>query len=90
VNTAEVLDVTREALTVTLKIGAPVMIIALVVGLVISLLQALTQIQESTLAFVPKLVVIFVSLMLLLPFMLGQLTTFTRSIAARIASGSVG
>lgn len=89
-NTADVLDVTREALTVTLKVGGPVMVIALVVGLVISLLQALTQIQESTLAFVPKLVIIFISLMLLLPFMLGQLTTFTRGIAARIASGSVG
>ncbi|HTI88768.1 MAG TPA: flagellar biosynthesis protein FliQ [Alphaproteobacteria bacterium] len=89
-NTADVLDVTREAIAVTLKIGGPVMIIALVVGLVVSLLQALTQIQESTLAFVPKLIVIMVSLMLLLPFMLGQLTTFTRGIAARIASGSIG
>jgi flagellar biosynthetic protein FliQ len=89
-NAADVLDITREALMVTLKIGGPVMIIALVVGLVISLLQALTQIQESTLAFVPKLVVIFVSLMMLLPFMLSQLTTFTRGIAARIASGSIG
>lgn len=89
-NTADVLDVTREALMVTLKVGAPVMLIALVVGLVISLLQALTQIQEQTLAFVPKIVVIFVALMVLMPFMLGQLTGFTREIAARIAQGSIG
>jgi len=89
-NTADALDVTREALMVTLKVGAPIMIIALVVGLVISLLQALTQIQEQTLAFVPKIVVIFVALMVLMPFMLSQLTGFTREIAARIAQGSVG
>lgn len=89
-NTADVLDVTREALMVTLKVGAPVMIIALVVGLVISLIQALTQIQEQTLAFVPKIVIIFISLMALMPFMLNQLIGFTREIAARIAQGSIG
>ena len=87
-NAADVMDVTREAMMVTLKVGAPVMIISLVVGLVISLLQALTQIQEMTLAFVPKIIVIFVSLMLLMPFMLSELTGFTREIATRIvASG---
>jgi flagellar biosynthetic protein FliQ len=90
VNTADVLDVTREALMVTLKVGAPVMLIALVVGLIISLLQALTQIQEQTLAFVPKVVIIFVALMALMPFMLNQLIGFTREIAARIAAGNVG
>lgn len=89
-NTADVLDITREALMVTLKVGAPVMIIALLVGLIISLIQALTQIQEQTLAFVPKIVVIFVALMVLMPFMLSQLTGFTREIAARIAQGNVG
>jgi flagellar biosynthetic protein FliQ len=87
-NAAQVMDVTREALMVTLKIGAPIMIIALVVGLVISLLQALTQVQEMTLPFVPKIVVIFISLMLLMPFMLSQLSAFTRDMAARIAAGN--
>jgi len=86
VNSAEVMDITREALMVTLKVGAPIMVIALVVGLVISLLQALTQIQEQTLAFVPKIVVIFFSLMLLMPFMLSELSGFTHEIAARIVS----
>lgn len=85
-NSAEVMDITREALLVTLKVGAPVMVIALVVGLVISLLQALTQIQEMTLAFVPKIVIIFFSLMMLMPFMLSELTGFTHEIAARIVS----
>lgn len=81
---AQVLDVTREAIIVLLKLAAPLMIIALVVGLVISLFQALTQIQEMTLAFVPKILVIFVSLIFFLPFMVTTLVTFTQGLATRI------
>lgn len=81
---AQVLDVTREAIIVLLKLAAPLMIIALVVGLVISLFQALTQIQEMTLAFVPKILVIFVSLIFFLPFMVTTLITFTQGLATRI------
>ena len=75
------LDVTREALMVTLKVGVPVMLIALVVGLAVSLFQALTQIQEMTLSFIPKMIAIFLSLLLLMPFMLSTLTIFTNDIA---------
>ncbi len=81
---AEVLDVSREAVIVLLKLAAPLMIMALVVGLVISLFQALTQIQEMTLAFVPKILVIFVSLLFFLPFMVTTLVTFTQGLASRI------
>jgi flagellar biosynthetic protein FliQ len=81
---AGVLDVSREAVIVTLKIGLPVMLVALVVGLVVSLFQALTQIQEMTLSFIPKMIAIFLSLLLLMPFMLSTLTTFTQGIAERI------
>lgn len=81
---AQVLDVSREAIVVLLKLAAPLMITALVVGLVISLFQALTQIQEMTLAFVPKILVIFVSLLFFLPFMLTTLVTFTQGLATRI------
>lgn len=81
---AQVLDVTREAIIVLLKLASPLMIMALVVGLVISLFQALTQIQEMTLAFVPKILVIFISLLFFLPFMVNTLVTFTQSLAARI------
>lgn len=81
---AEVLDVSRDAIVVTLKIGVPIMVIALVVGLVVSLFQALTQIQEMTLSFIPKMIAIFLSLLLLMPFMLSTLTTFTRGLAERI------
>ena len=84
--TPEVLDIARDAIFVMLKIGAPVMIIALIVGLAISLVQALTQIQEMTLSFVPKMLVMFVSLLLLLPFMIATLSTFTERLADRIAS----
>lgn len=81
----EVIDIGREAVWVLLKISAPVMLIALGTGLSISLFQALTQIQEMTLAFVPKIIVIFISLTLLMPFMLATLMTFMESISQRIA-----
>jgi flagellar biosynthetic protein FliQ len=68
-NGAEVLDIARDAVWITLQTAAPVMLIGLVVGVVIALLQALTQIQEMTLVFVPKIVVIFAALILFLPFM---------------------
>jgi flagellar biosynthetic protein FliQ len=80
----DVLDVSREAVIVTLKMGVPIMLVALIVGLVISLFQALTQIQEMTLSFIPKMIAIFLSLLLLMPFMLSTLTTFTQGIAQRI------
>lgn len=82
----EVIEVAREGLIVLLKIGAPVMMIALTVGLTISLVQALTQIQEMTLAFVPKILVIFMSIMMLLPFMMNTLVTFAEKLFDRIVS----
>jgi len=71
-----------------LKIGAPTMMVALIVGLVISLFQALTQIQEMTLTFVPKIVAIVAALLLFMPFMLSSLTGFTQGLFDRIASGN--
>ena len=85
-DTPEVLDVARDSIIVMLKVGAPLMIIALLIGLAISLVQALTQIQEMTLSFVPKMLVMFASLLLLLPFMLATLSTFTERLADRIAA----
>jgi flagellar biosynthetic protein FliQ len=83
---ADVIEVGRDALIVLLKIGAPVLLVALVVGLAISLVQALTQIQEMTLAFVPKIVVIFLALMFFMPFMLTTLTTFTQHLFDKIVA----
>ncbi|QQP88804.1 flagellar biosynthesis protein FliQ [Skermanella sp. TT6] len=83
-NETDVMEVVRESIVVTLKIGGPIMILTLVVGLVISLFQALTQIQEMTLTFVPKVVLVFGALLLLMPFMLSTLITFTQQLADRI------
>jgi flagellar biosynthetic protein FliQ len=83
--TADVVEIGRESLIVMLKLSGPIMIAALVIGLVISLFQALTQIQEMTLAFVPKMVIIFVVFILLTPFMIQTLVVFTQQLAGRIA-----
>jgi flagellar biosynthetic protein FliQ len=81
---ADAIDIAREAIIVSLKLGAPIMLLALGVGLVVSLFQALTQIQEMTLTFVPKIVIIMTAMLLLLPFMLSTLTTFTERLMGRI------
>jgi len=83
-NETQIIDVAREAIFVVLKIASGPMLAALVVGILISVFQALTQIQEQTLTFVPKIFVIFISVLLLMPFMLGTLETFVRSLADRI------
>ena len=85
-NEAEILGIARDGILVMIKMGAPVMMLALVVGLVISLVQALTQIQEMTLSFVPKLLVIFAALVMFFPFMLTTLSEFTLQLMDRIAS----
>lgn len=84
-NGAEVLDVGRDALWLTIQLCAPVLIVGLIVGVVIGLMQALTQIQEATLIYAPKILAIFVALVLFLPLMGALLGGFMREIAARIA-----
>jgi len=85
VDTAVVIDIGADALWATLLAGAPLMLAALVVGVGISLVQALTQIQEMTLSFVPKLIAIFVTAIVAMPFMLSVLTDFGARQFARIA-----
>lgn len=84
---AEVLDVARDGLWTILKVGGPLMMVTLVVGVAVSLVQALTQIQEMTLVFVPKIVALFAAMLLALPFMGDALAGHMGRIAARIASG---
>lgn len=86
-DSSDAVNLAHETIIVALKLGAPVLLLALVVGLVISFLQALTQIQEMTLTFVPKMLVIMLSLMVLLPYMLSTLSAFMESLVGRIASG---
>lgn len=70
----------REAILLIIKLSLPILLVALAVGVIISLLQALTQIQEQTLTFVPKMLAVFGVLVLLLPFMLGSLQDFAENI----------
>ena len=85
-NGAEVLDVGRDALWLTIQLCAPILIVGLVVGVTIGLFQALTQIQEATLIFAPKILAIFVALLLFMPLMGALLGGFMQQIAGRIAS----
>lgn len=86
-NGAVVLDLAREALWVMIMIGAPIMLVGLAVGVVIGLIQALTQIQEATLVFVPKILAIFVTMILTLPFMGSTLGSFMNRLADMIMTG---
>jgi flagellar biosynthetic protein FliQ len=83
-NEAEIIEICRESIWVIIKLGGPIMIAALVVGVVISLVQAVTQIQEATVAFVPKILVVFFVGLLMLPLMMSTLNSFTQSLATRI------
>ncbi len=83
----EVLDVARDAILTLVLVSSPLMLVGLVVGIVISLFQALTQIQEMTLAFVPKIIAIFVTMLLVLPFMADLLQSHMTRLASRIIAG---
>ena len=81
----EVLDVGREAIWLTLQLCGPMLLVGLIVGVAIGFLQALTQIQEQTLVFVPKIVAVFLALLVFLPMMGALMAGFMSQIAARIA-----
>ena len=82
----ETIDFARSSIYVLLEIITPAMLTALVVGLAIGLLQALTQIQEATLVFVPKIIAIFVVLLITLPFAGAAMGGLMTDIAQRIAA----
>lgn len=83
----EVLDVARDSIITLVLVASPLMVVALVVGLVISLLQALTQIQEMTIVFVPKILAIFAAMLVTLPFMSDVLHGHMTRLVARIIGG---
>lgn len=83
---SEIIDIAREGVWVLLIVGAPMMLTALIVGFVISLVQALTQVQESTLSFVPKMVAMLLVMVLALPFMLQSLEDYSERLFDRIAT----
>jgi flagellar biosynthesis protein FliQ len=76
-NTDVVISLATQAMNVAFKVAMPLLLAGLVVGLIVSIFQAVTQIQEQTLAFIPKIVAIAAVLVILGPWMLGQVLTYT-------------
>jgi flagellar biosynthetic protein FliQ len=85
-----IFDIVRQTLWVTMLVAGPALLAALVVGFAVSLLQALTQIQEMTLTLLPKLVAMAITLVVAMPFMWAQLRGFTEAVFARIAGIGAG
>jgi flagellar biosynthetic protein FliQ len=79
-NTAQASDLLSQALLTTAMVAGPILVISLIVGLFVSVIQAATQINEATLTFLPKLIVVAVIMWVGGPWMLGQLITFTRTV----------
>jgi flagellar biosynthetic protein FliQ len=79
-----VVDITMRTLELSLKLALPLLLSALVVGLVVSVFQAVTQIQEMTLSFIPKILAMVVVIVVAGPWMLGQLTSYTRELYGSI------
>jgi flagellar biosynthetic protein FliQ len=86
---AELLDIARETFWVTLLVSGPAMLAGLLVGLAIALVQALTQVQEMTLVFVPRIIVMFLVIALTLPFMGATLGKFATKLFTIIAGGEL-
>ena len=82
----DIINITRDAIWLLIITSAPIMIASLVVGLTVSLVQALTQIQETTLTFVPKVFTMLIVMMMALPYMLQKLQDFGADLFSRIAN----
>jgi flagellar biosynthetic protein FliQ len=83
-NESEIIDLARQAIILTIEISLPALMVGLIVGVAVALVQALTQIQEMTLVFVPKLIAIFLTLFVMLPSMGIALGTFMHTLADKI------
>ncbi len=85
-STNDILEIGTDAIFTLLMVGSPIMGVALAVGLMISLFQALTQMQEQTLSFVPKVTAMVVTFMLFLPFMMSTMANFAERMFERAAT----
>ncbi|MFA7672290.1 MAG: flagellar biosynthesis protein FliQ [Clostridia bacterium] len=83
---AVVVNLIKDSLTVVLKVALPIMVIAMVVGIIIAVFQAATQINEQNMVLVPKIVVVFLGLIILGSWMISQLTEYTRQLFDQILS----
>ena len=84
---AEVLDIASDGIWVLIIVSAPMMIVGLVVGVIVALFQALTQIQEQTLVFVPKIIAIFLTMLLTLPFLGATMSAYMNRVIDMIIVG---
>lgn len=85
-NEAVVIGLMKEALVVSMMVGAPVLATTLVIGVVVSIIQAVTQVNEATLTFVPKLIGVFVAMLLFGPWMMSTLLDFSAGLFANMAA----
>ena len=85
-SSTEILEIGTDAIFTLLLVGSPIMGVALAVGLMISLFQALTQMQEQTLSFVPKVTAMVITFMLFLPFMMSTMVNFAERMFERAAT----
>ena len=83
-NQADVLEISRLTFLVILKAGGPIMAAGLVIGLIIAVFQTLTSIQEMTLTFVPKIIIIFAAVIVFMPFMMTSVIDFTNTLYDKI------
>ncbi len=86
-NEADALDIVQAAIWTVIAAAGPVVVVAMVVGVVIALLQALTQVQEMTLTFVPKILAVMAAAAISAPFIGGQISIFTSMVFSRVQSG---
>ena len=83
-NQADVLEISRLTFIVILKAGGPIMAAGLIIGLIIAVFQTLTSIQEMTLTFVPKIIIIFAAVIVFMPFMMTSVIDFTNTLYDKI------
>ena len=83
-NQADVLEISRMTFLVILKAGGPIMAAGLVIGQIIAIFQTLTSIQEMTLTFVPKIIIIFAAVIVFMPFMMTSVIDFTNNLYDKI------
>jgi len=79
-----VVEIARDAIEITLYLSFPILAIVLIVGVLVGLLQAMTQIQEATLTFVPKIIATFISLLFLFPWMMNKMMSYTEQVIVNI------
>ena len=89
-NEVEIVEYVRQAIWLVIELSFPIMAVGLIVGLVVALFQALTQIQEMTLAFVPKILSIMMAIFFLLPAFAVKMTEFMEVISDKIIAGGLG